>query len=75
MIGIDYLAKDTETKQLGLTVELFRILTISNSNYEKVVYLAVRNSSILQWRLASPGLKRSMPPWLILVMREALMPR
>lgn len=39
MIGIDNLGKDTETKQPGLTVELLRILTISNSNYEKVVLL------------------------------------
>lgn len=39
MIGIDNPTKGNETKQPGLTVELLRILTISNSNYEKVVLL------------------------------------
>ena len=36
-IGIDNPTNSNETKQPGLTVELLRILTISNSNYEKVV--------------------------------------
>ncbi len=37
MTGIDNPTNGNETKQPGLTVELLRILTISKSNYEKVV--------------------------------------